>query len=52
MIKKDSSKIQGTEMVLRSMLGKTRRNRIQNTEVRQILKLDKIQDEIEDTDCI
>ena len=46
--KKDSSRIQGTEMMfLRSMLRKTRRDRIQNTKVREILKLDKIQYEIE-----
>ena len=30
------------------MLGKTRRDRIQKTTMRKILKLDKIQDEIED----
>ena len=44
MTKKDSSRIQGSEMkFLRSMLGKTtRRDRIQNTKIREILKLDKL----------
>ena len=31
------------------MLGKTRTDRIHNTKVREILKLDEIQDEIEDS---
>ena len=34
---------------LRCILGKTRRERIQNTKVREILKFDKIKDEIEDS---
>ena len=34
---------------LRSMLGKTRRDRIQNTKVSEILKLNKIQVELEDS---
>ena len=44
--KKDSSRIPGKEMkFLRSMLGKTRRDRLQNTKLWEILKLDKIQGE-------
>ena len=47
--KKDSSRVQEKEMkFLRSTLRKTRRYWIKNTEVREIQKLDKIQDEIED----
>ena len=34
---------------LRSMLGKTRRAMIWNTKIREILKLDRIQDKIEDS---
>ena len=49
--KKDSSRIQGTVMkLLRCMHEKTRRDRIQNTEVREILNLDKIQAETEDSE--
>ena len=48
--KKDSSRVQGTEMeFLGDMLAKTRGDTIQNVEVREIVKLDKIQDEIEDS---
>ena len=43
MTKKDSSRIHGTEMEF------LRRDRIQNTKVREILKFDKIQDEIENS---
>ena len=34
---------------LRSILGKTRRDRMQSIKVREILKLERIQDEIEDS---
>ena len=40
MTKRDSSRIQGTEM---------RVLRLQNTKIREILKLDRIQDDIEDS---